>query len=258
MERTPAAVALVYEGEGLSYRELNARANALAHRLRELGVKPDQLVGLRVERGIEMVVAILAILKSGGAYLPLDPVYPQERMAFMLEDARVGVVLTQKALVGDLEGLAVTPVLLDEPLAGADTNLPTLATADNLAYVIYTSGSTGKPKGAQITHYNVTRLMEATEGWYRFNGEDVWTLFHSYAFDFSVWELWGALFYGGRVVVVPYWVSRSPQEFRELLIREGVTVLNQTPSAFRQLVQADLAQPPAPYALRTVIFGGDE
>jgi amino acid adenylation domain-containing protein len=257
VERTPQAVALIFEGQRLTYAELNARANRLAHRLRELGVRADQLVGLRVERGLEMVVGILAILKAGGAYVPLDPAYPKERIAFMLEDSRVGVVLTQKTLLGDLAGLSVSPVLLDEPLAGPESNPAPLSGADNLAYVIYTSGSTGKPKGAQITHYNVTRLMEATQDWYRFNQDDVWTLFHSYAFDFSVWELWGALLYGGRVVIVPYMTSRSPEEFRELLIRERVTVLNQTPSAFRQLIQADLARPQAELALRTVIFGGE-
>jgi amino acid adenylation domain-containing protein len=257
VERTPKAVALVYEGQRLSYVELNRRANQLAHRLRELGVTPDQLVGLRIERGVEMVVGILGILKAGGAYLPLDPVYPKDRIAFMLEDSRVAVVVTQKSLAADLDGIRVTRVRLDEPLPGVDTNPAPVSTADSLAYVIYTSGSTGQPKGVLITHYNVTRLFEATDAWYHFDHQDVWTLFHSYAFDFSVWELWGALLYGGRLVVVPYLVSRSPEDLRELLISERVTVLNQTPSAFRQLIQADLSQPKADLALRYVIFGGE-
>ena len=257
VELTPDAVALVYEGQRLSYTELNRRANQLAHRLRELGVTPDQLVGLRIERGVEMVVGIIGILKAGGAYLPLDPAYPKDRVAFMLEDSRVAVVVTQQSLAADLEGIAVTCVLLDEPLPGVAANPASVSMTDHLAYVIYTSGSTGKPKGALITHYNVTRLFDATDAWYRFDHHDVWTLFHSYAFDFSVWELWGALLYGGRVVIVPYWVSRSPEALRELLLRERVTVLNQTPSAFRQLIQAEWSAPKADFALRHVIFGGE-
>ncbi len=259
VERTPDAVALVYEGQRLTYAELNRRANRLAHALRELGVTPDQLVGLRIDRGVEMVVGIVGILKAGGAYLPLDPAYPKDRVAFMLEDSRVAVLVTQRSLAADLEGIAVTRVLLDDPhpLSGADANPAPVATADHLAYAIYTSGSTGKPKGALITHYNVTRLFDATDAWYHFDQHDVWTLFHSYAFDFSVWELWGALLYGGRVVIVPYWVSRAPEAFRELLVRERVSVLNQTPSAFRQLVQAESSAPKTDLALRYVIFGGE-
>jgi amino acid adenylation domain-containing protein/non-ribosomal peptide synthase protein (TIGR01720 family) len=255
--RTPEAVALVCDEEELSYAELNCRANRLAHRLRALGVKPDQLVGLRIERTVEMVIGILGILKAGGAYLPLDPAYPKDRVAFMLEDSRVGVVVTQRTLAAELDGIAVGRVLLDEEFTEADTNPEPVTTADNLAYAIYTSGSTGKPKGALIAHYNVTRLFEATQAWYHFGPHDVWTLFHSYAFDFSVWELWGALLHGGRLVVVPYWVSRSPEAFRELVVRQRVSVLNQTPSAFRQLIAADLAQPKAEFALRYVIFGGE-
>ncbi|PYP93634.1 MAG: hypothetical protein DMD34_11700 [Gemmatimonadetes bacterium] len=253
----PEAIAVLDGEQAVTYGELNARANRLAHRLRELGVTPDQLVGLRVERSVEMVVGIVGILKAGGAYLPLDPAYPKDRVAFMLEDSGVAILVTQTSLAADVDGLAVKRVLLDEPLTGPDMNPAPVATADSLAYVIYTSGSTGRPKGALITHYNVTRLFEATDASYHFDRDDVWTLFHSYAFDFSVWELWGALLYGGRVVIVPYWVSRSPEAFRELLVREGVTVLNQTPSAFRQLMQAELSQPKADLALRYVIFGGE-
>jgi amino acid adenylation domain-containing protein len=255
--RTPDAVALVYEDQQVTYAELNRRANGLASRLRELGVQPGQLVGLRAERSVEMVVGIVGILKSGGAYLPLDPAYPKDRVSFMIEDSRASVVVTQEALAADLDGVAMTRVLLEDAAAGPDINPSPAAEADDLAYVIYTSGSTGKPKGAMVTHYNVTRLFEATDAWYRFGKDDVWTLFHSYAFDFSVWELWGALLYGGRVVIVPYWVSRSPEAFRELLVRERVSVLNQTPSAFRQLIQAEMSQPKAEFALRYVIFGGE-
>ena len=138
-----------------------------------------------------------------------------------------------------------------------ETNLPSTSGPDHLAYVIYTSGTTGKPKGSLITHRNVVRLFPATEHWYQFNERDVWTLFHSCAFDFSVWEIWGALLYGGRVVVVPFLVSRSPEAFYELLARERVTVLNQTPSAFRQLIQAEEMAGPKALALRYVIFGGE-
>ena len=130
---------------------------------------------------------------------------------------------------------------------------------ENLAYMIYTSGSTGKPKGAMVTHRNVVRLLRATEEWFGFNEQDVWTMFHSYAFDFSVWEMWGALSYGGRLVVVPYWQSRTPEAFLDLLRREQVTVLNQTPSAFRQLMEAERAEGRAGegMALRVIIFGGE-
>jgi amino acid adenylation domain-containing protein len=257
VELTPDAVAVVCEEQRLSYAELNRRANQLAHRLCALGVTPDQLVGLRTDRSIEMVIGIVGILKAGGAYLPLDPACPKDRVAFMLEDSGVKVVVTQTSLAADFKGIPSTCVFLEEQPSGNDTNPSSVTTADNLAYVIYTSGSTGKPKGALVTHYNVTRLFDATDDWYHFNQHDVWSLFHSCAFDFSVWELWGALLYGGRVVVVPYWVSRSPEAFRELLVREHVTVLNQTPSAFRQLIQADLALPKADFAMRYVIFGGE-
>jgi amino acid adenylation domain-containing protein len=261
----PDATALTTEQGDLSYGEMNRRANRLAHHLRALGVGADSLVALLMERSAETVVSLLAVLKAGGAYLPLDPQTPRERLAFTLDDARPVVVLTQPHLAEKLTDCcdAARVVSVDEDW-GAFAELPAenpdaRVTPDNLAYVIYTSGSTGQPKGVSVTHANVTRLMASTEAWFDFGAQDVWTLFHSYAFDFSVWELWGALAYGGRLVVVPYMVSRSPEAFYELLAAEKVTVLNQTPSAFRQLMRAEEARPDGALdlSLRTVIFGGE-
>ena len=261
--RRPEAVALTCDGVALTYAQVNARANRIARRLIEYGVQPETLVGLCLERTNEIVIAVLAILKSGGAYLPIDLAYPPDRLAFMLEDAQAPVLLTQRELTSKLPAtkakvLCIEDVLEASPVDRSDeANLPPTADPDNLAYVIYTSGTTGEPKGSLITHRNVARLFPATESWYQFNEQDSWTLFHSCAFDFSVWEIWGALLYGGRVVVVPFLVSRSPEAFYELLAREKVTVLNQTPSAFRQLIQAEEAVGQKELALRYVIFGGE-
>ncbi|AUB35491.1 Non-ribosomal peptide synthetase component F [Nostoc flagelliforme CCNUN1] len=262
VERTPDAVAVVFEDQQLTYRELNARANQLAHYLRTLGVKPEVLVAICVERSLEMVVGLLGILKAGGAYIPLDPDYPTERLSFMLSDAQVQVLLTQQRLLQNLPEHEAEVFCLDADwgriMSGDRLNPTNLTTADNLAYIIYTSGSTGKPKGVLINHANVVRLFAATEQWFQFNNQDVWTLFHSFAFDFSVWEIWGALINGGRLVIVPYWVSRSPADFYELLCKEQVTVLNQTPSAFRQLIQTEeQITSPETLVLRWVIFGGE-
>jgi amino acid adenylation domain-containing protein len=243
VERTPHNVAVVFENNSLTYQQLNTRANQLAHYLQELGVKPDELVGIGVERSLEMIVGILGILKAGGAYVPLDPEYPQERLNFMLEDSQVKVLVTQAKLVESIPQHQAQLICLDtdwEKIAQNITSNPESGVKpDNLTYIIYTSGSTGKPKGVLVNHANVVRLFAATDSWYHFNSQDVWTLFHSYAFDFSVWEMWGALLYGGRLVIVPYLVTRSPESFYELLCQEKVTILNQTPTAFRQLIQAE-------------------
>ncbi|MEU5261652.1 non-ribosomal peptide synthase/polyketide synthase [Amycolatopsis sp. NPDC021455] len=240
----PDAVALTDGGTHLTYAELNTRANRLAHRLIALGAGPERFVALRLPRSAEQVVAILAVLKAGAAYLPIDPATPAARVERMLADTDPVAVLGPDDVEVD---------------SGPDTDPPPRCTPDHPAYVIYTSGSTGQPKGVVIPHRNVTRLFAATDARFGFGADDVWTLFHSYAFDFSVWEIWGPLLHGGRLVVVPHAVSRSPREFLRLLADEGVTVLNQTPSAFYQLVRADEDDPGtgARLALRYVVFGGE-
>ncbi|HKV11335.1 MAG TPA: amino acid adenylation domain-containing protein, partial [Thermoanaerobaculia bacterium] len=256
----PEAPALVFEGAALSYGELDRRAERLARRLRRLGVGPESRVGLCLERSFELVIAILGILKAGGAYVPLDPSHPRERRAWALTDSGAALLVSRSELITDLPDHAARTVLLDAPeTPGEEEGGPAAGaegTADNAAYVIYTSGSTGRPKGVVVTHCHVTRLFTATAPSFPFDESDVWTLFHSAAFDFSVWELWGALLHGGRLVIVPYLVSRSPEAFRELLVAERVTVLNQTPSAFHSLMRADEAAA-GELSLRWVIFGGE-
>jgi amino acid adenylation domain-containing protein len=252
--RTPLATAVVDGDRALTYGELDRRANALAHRLRSLGVGPEVRVALCVHRSLEMLVALLGILKAGGAYVPLDPAYPAERLEAMLEGA--AVLLGAPELTGAVSAENVRRVDLetaDEAESPPDSGL----LPDHPAYVIYTSGSTGRPKGVVVTHADVARLFTATRSFFQLGPDDVWTLFHSFAFDFSVWEIWGALLHGGRLVVVPLAMARSAPDFHRLLASQGVTVLNQTPSAFHQLQAADAELPPARLALRWVIFGGE-
>lgn len=254
----PDAPAVTCDGASISYRELDQRSNALAARLQAIGAGRDQLVAVGMERSIDMVVALLAVLKSGAAYLPIDLAYPKSRLDFVLQDAQPVAFITSSTAGADLP-VGELPILLADQAGDDGVPAQVMADADALAYVIYTSGSTGTPKGCLVTHGNVARLFDATAAWYGFGADDVWTFFHSHAFDFSVWEIWGALVYGGRVVVVPQALTRSPAEFLDLLVSEGITVLNQTPSAFRTLIDADshgnyLA---SAFRLRHVIFGGE-
>jgi amino acid adenylation domain-containing protein len=213
-------------------------------------------------RGADVVVGMLGILRASSAYVPLDPQYPAQRLRYLIEDSGVEVVLTQRALRGDLEALGVGVPLVDiETLEAHDAAAPEeegAAGPARLAYVIYTSGSTGAPKGVEVTHANVLRLLNTTRKQFGFGAEDVWSCFHSTAFDFSVWEIWGALLHGGRLVMVPHWVARAPRAFCELLREQRVSVLNQTPSAFFQLLQQPGFIESAPgWGLKWVIFGGE-
>ncbi|MEU0229178.1 amino acid adenylation domain-containing protein, partial [Streptomyces sp. NPDC006284] len=261
---SPGAVAVSCDGVSLSYGELDGRANRLARLLVERGAGAERLVAVALERSVDLVVALLAVVKAGAGYVPVDPSYPAERIAYVLGDAAPALLVTTREALPAAQD--VPTVLLDDPatvadLAGrsADALADVVVRAEHPAYVIYTSGSTGRPKGVVVSHGQVVRLFTQTESWFGFGADDVWTLFHSYAFDFSVWELWGPLLYGGRLVVVPFTVSRSPADFLALLVAQGVTVLNQTPSAFYQLMQADQETPGLGdgLALRHVVFGGE-
>ena len=263
--RTPDAVAVVQGTRGLSYSELNAQANRLAHYLRAQGVGPECRVAICMDRSVEMVMALLAILKAGGAYVPLDPAFASERLRATLVDSQPTVLLADEVgrqVLGHIElGSPVVDVQEHAARWARESNENPGAHETGVgprhpAYVIYTSGSTGRPKGVMVEHAQVLRLFAATREEFGFTRQDVWTLFHSVAFDFSVWELWGALLYGGRLVIVPLSTARSPREFYELLCEQGVTVLNQTPSAFKPLIVAQ-SHSRSEHRLRFVIFGGE-
>lgn len=246
----------------ITYEQLNRRANQLAHCLRRMGVKPNTLVGVCVERSVEMVVSLLGVLKSGGAYLPLDPDYPQARLHYMVKDSGVTQIIGGRRAEKTFASLDVELMTIDQQRQLAvfpEHNIPAAEiglTPTDLAYVIYTSGSTGNPKGVMVEHCNVMRLFASTEAQFGFGHDDVWSLFHSYAFDFSVWEIWGALMYGGRLVVVSFEASRTPELFCRLVVDEGITVLNQTPSAFYSLSDT-MVKNHARHQLRYVVFGGE-
>lgn len=257
----PDAIALIFEDQTLTYDELNRRANRLANRLISMKVGPEQLVGLCMNRSLDMVIGILAIIKTGAGYLPLDPTLPADRRSFILEDSATTIIVAESGLAANLASDGKIIVEIDDEAKNqefSDGNPEVTVDLDSLIYVMYTSGTTGRPKGVQITHRNVARLFLNTQQWYRFDENDVWTLFHSFAFDVSVWELWGALLHGGRIVVVPYLVSRSPGDFVDLVRAHNVTILNQSPSAFKLFVPEEGRRPlPEIETLRLIIFAGE-
>lgn len=268
VRRRPDAIAIEFAEQRITYRELDTRANQVAWKLVDAGVVPDDRVALCLERTPDMVVCILGVLKAGAAYLPIDPSYPDDRIEFTVQDAGAKLMLVDSANRERLDALATEAHLLD----AAAAQLPEVAhkdwaergvsapdvrvTPDNMAYVIYTSGSTGRPKGVMVEHRNVTRLLHNNRNLFDFTEHDVWTVFHSFAFDFSVWEMYGALMFGGRAVIVPRVVAQSPADFLKLLESSGTTVLNQVPSAFYGLMEQAVARKPQ-LKVRYVIFGGE-
>ncbi|MCX4094352.1 non-ribosomal peptide synthetase [Nocardia sp. alder85J] len=258
VRRAPDAVAITAGATELTYRQLDDRSDGLARELIARGVGPDRVVAVALPRSPEFIVAMLAVSKAGGAYLPIDPGHRADRLAFILRDAGPVAVLTDADTSKVLPNNGIPRIQLEQigPVASG-ARPPVTVSPGNLAYLIYTSGSTGTPKGVAVTHRNVVSLFLSTADRCEFGPADVWAWCHSQAFDFSVWEIWGALLHGGRVVVVPWEVVRTPAQLWNLIVGERVTILNQTPSAFQALARARAVRPNTDAALRTVIFGGE-
>ncbi len=256
------SIALKSDNSILTYNELNILSNKLANYLLQNGILPNQLIGIHLERDINIIVSIIAIFKIGAAYLPLDPIYPSDRINYMIMDSGVQFIISNNSYSSNINSnskiIDIDAVLSDNKLSSKfDHKIE--KSINNIAYVIYTSGSTGKPKGTVVTQYNILRLFESCEKLFSFNNKDVWTLFHSYSFDFSVWEIWGALLHGSKLLVILQNISRQPDEFYRICKKEGVTVLNQTPSAFSQFMSVDsqYSKDDSISTLRYVIFGGE-
>ncbi len=261
----PDAVAVSDGVARLTYAELDRRAEAVAARLTECGAGPETLVAVALSRSVDLVVGLLGVIKAGAGYLPLDLAYPRERVRFVLDDAAPVVVLTAAATASDVPEYSAPVVLVEDCVeVGPRTRRAAAPEAgpDNVAYVIYTSGSTGRPKGVVVSHRQAVTLFTRAAERFDLGRDDVWTMFHSYAFDFAVWEMWGPLVSGGRVVVVDHDTSRAPDALVRILVRERVTVLSQTPSAFYGFADAERryresGSAAGELALRYVVLGGE-
>src|ERR1035437_9669835 len=262
VEERPYDIALSFESHKVTYEKLNCYANKLARKLKDSGIINGDLIPLCFDPRPEMIISIMGVLKAGAAYVPLNPAYPKNRVESIVEDVKPNIILTEKKYSSLFQNIEAEILLIDD--SGllesdlANTNLNVNINLENTAYIIYTSGSTGVPKGVMITHQNVSRLFSSTDTWFRFTHNDVWSLFHSFAFDFSVWEIFGAILFGGRLVIIPYLTTRNPEQILNIIEQEKITVLNQTPTAFGQLSQTIMRQPHEKIAsLKYIIFGGE-
>ncbi|WP_369367882.1 amino acid adenylation domain-containing protein [Streptomyces sp. CG4] len=256
----PQRVAIKFGEQVLTYEDLDLRSDVLAADIQERTSLPGRPIAILLERSPEMVIAAIAVLKTGSCYVPLDPESPAARLEVILEDAAPALVLTSDALVRTVPAghavLSLDKGRNDDPNRVDKPFLPPVVAPSDRAYIIFTSGTTGRPKGVQVTHENVVRLFAVTDPLFGFGPDDVWSMFHSFAFDFSVWEIWGALLHGGTVVIVPGDAAKDPQRFRALLRDERVTMLSQTPTAFAQLM-AEESRNEDRLPLRYVVFGGE-
>ncbi|NOQ24319.1 MAG: amino acid adenylation domain-containing protein, partial [Bacteroidales bacterium] len=257
--KTPDNIAVSNDGNSLTYSGLNKKANHIAQHLLKIGINRDDIVTIFLDRSIETVYSMLGVLKSGGAYLPLDPDYPDDRIDFILNDSRSKIVISTKDFSERIEFKG--SIICVEEISVLENNISNIEIINkpsDLCYIIYTSGTTGMPKGVMIEHRNAVRLFFNEKFQFDFSEKDVWTMFHSHCFDFSVWEMYGALLYGGKLIVIPKIVARDVVEYYKLLREEKVTVLNQTPSAFYNLSEIALQKPGKSLEnLRYVIFGGE-
>lgn len=258
---TPNNIAIKFKNSSLTYDELNKKANQVANFLRNLGITTNDVIAIRLNKSLEMIVGILGILKAGGCYLPIDLSYPQERVSFMLKDSKAKFFLTNQLHKDDLD-IEIPCHLLDfssdnEIYFNSEENLECINSPEDLIYIIYTSGSTGIPKGVMLCHRNVVRLIKNEHFQFDFDENDVWTMFHSVAFDFSVWELYACLLYGSKLILVPEITAKDPKKFLQLLRNENVTVLNQTPTYFYNLLDRELLNEDSNLSVRYIIYGGE-